>query len=180
MTNTLTISKTQDSDLTTLAATVRAGLAAVGRATADMLTHALEVGDALNAAKRLAGHGHWRRWLEIECDGLSERTAQAYMRFANHRQSLASNPQRAADLSLRGALRLIGGGVTMRKRRPAPALRSASWKVASFEERKDFVGDVPVKEWLAVISRDQRKEIEDRIDGLRAAHAKPVTAVVHR
>jgi hypothetical protein len=171
----------QDSDLnlTTLGATVRAELVAVGHATTEGLVHAFAIGDALIEAKKLAGHGYWLRWLENEC-GLSSRTARAYIQLAHHRGRFEANWQHAANLSIRGALRLIGGGVTMRKRRPAPALRSASWKVASFEERKDFVGDVPVKEWLAVISRDQRKEIEDRIDGLRAGHAKPVTAVVHR
>ena len=181
MLDTLPVPVAQDSapNLTTLGATVRAELVAVGHATTEMRVHAFAIGDALIEAKKLAGHGYWLRWLETEC-GLSLRTAQSYMRLANHRELLEANAQRAAHLTIRGALRLIGGGVTMRKRRPAPALRSASWKVASFEERKDFVGDIPVKEWLAVISRDQRKEIEDRIDGLRAAHAKPVTAVVHR
>jgi Protein of unknown function (DUF3102) len=180
MLDTLPVPVAQDSapNLTTLGATVRAELVAVGHATTEMLVHAFAIGDALIEAKKLAGHGYWLHWLANEC-GLSSRTARAYMQLAHHRGMFEANWQHAANLSIRGALRLIGGGLTMRKRRPASALRSASWKVASFEERKDFVGDIPVKEWLAVISRDQRKEIEDRIDGLRAAHAKPMTAVVH-
>ena len=176
MTSNSAVPKTQHSNLTTLAATVRASLTAIGSATADLLAHAFEIGDALNAAKKLAGHGHWRRWLEAEC-GLSERTAQAYMRLANHRQSLESNPQRAADLSLRGALRLIGKGATMRKRRPLPALRSALWHAASIDDRMAFVDNIPLVEWLEVIPASWRIEIIDRVDGLRAVRAKPIDAV---
>jgi len=164
-------------NLTTIGIMVRAELAAVGRATTEMIAHALAVGDALNRAKKLAGHGRWRHWLETEC-GLSERSAQAYMRLANHREVLEANPQHAADLSLRGALRLIGKGQTARKRRPVPVLDSASWKAASIEERMSFVDDIPLVEWLAAIPSSWRTEIIDRVDGLRAAHAKPVTATV--
>jgi len=163
-------------NLATLGATVRAELVAVGHATTEMLTHAFAVGDALNKAKELAGHGHWLIWLDAEC-GLSSRTAQAYMRLANHREALEGNAQRAAHLSVRGALRLIGGGMTMRRRRPASALNIASWRAASPEERQNFVGGILVREWLAAISNEQRLEIENRIFGLRAAQAKPVTAV---
>jgi DUF3102 family protein len=165
-------------NLVALGATVRAELVAVGYATTEMLTHAFAVGDALNKAKKLAGHGHWLHWLDAEC-GLSPRSAQAYMRLANHREKLEANTQHAAHLSVRGALRLIGGGMTMRKRRPAPVLNSAGWKAASLEERTTFVDDIPLIEWLAVIPTSWRVEIVDRVDGLRAARAKPVTAVVH-
>jgi len=71
----------------------------------------------------------------------------------------------------------IGGGMTMRRRRPASALNIASWRAASPEERQNFVGGILVREWLAAISNEQRLEIENRIFGLRAAQAKPVTAV---
>jgi len=118
------------SELSVLGATVRAELTAVGRAASEMLIHAFAVGEALNKAKKLVGHGNWQAWVDAEC-GLSSRSTRAYMRLANHRALLEGNWQRAADLSIRAALRLIGTGMTMRKRVPASALKVASWKAAA-------------------------------------------------
>jgi hypothetical protein len=161
------------SELSILGATVRAELTVIGRAIAETLTHAFAVGEALNQAKKLAGHGNWEAWLGAEC-GLSPRTARAYMQLANHRGVLEQKRQRAADLSIRAALRLIGTGATMRKRFPASALKVASWKAAAPEERAAFVNDIPLIEWLAVMPASWRSDIVDRIDGLRASLAKSV------
>jgi DUF3102 family protein len=165
---------------------VRAGLAAAGRALNGALTHVFTVGDALCEAKDLCGHGQWLPWLEAECGGLSARTATAYMRLARHRTQIEreiSNRQRAADLSLRAALRLVRSGRPSRPRRPSssPAVAwKATWKSASVAEREDLVTAIPLVEWLAAIPSSWRAEIVDRVDGLRAAQAKPVAArVVH-
>jgi len=165
-------------NLATLGVTVRAELVAVSRATTEMLTHAFAVGDALNQAKKLAGHGNWLHWLAAEC-GLSDRTANAYMRLANHREVLEANPQRAADLSVRAALRIIGKGTTLRKRGPASALKSTDWRAASVPERAAFVNDIPLIEWLEAMPASWRFKIIDRVDGLRASQAKLVTATAH-
>jgi|SRR5262249_35876379 len=138
-----------------------------------MLIHAFAVGEALNKAKKLVGHGNWQAWVDAEC-GLSSRSTRAYMRLANHRALLERNWQRAADLSIRAALRLIGTGMTMRKRVPASALKVASWKAAALGERAAFVGGIPLTEWLAAMPASWRSDIVDRIDGLRASLAKPV------
>src|SRR5262249_43049614 len=97
---------------------------------------------------------------------------------AAHRERIA-NSQHAANLTIRGALRLIGAARTCHKPRPRSQLKSAAWKNASREERRKFVDDIPLVEWLEVIPASWRNEIEDRIDGRRAVRAKPVTAVVH-
>jgi hypothetical protein len=163
-------------NLIALAAAVRAGLAAIACAEASKLHIALDVGDDLAKAKVLAGHGNWLTWLEST--GLSARTAEVYIKLAAHRERIA-NSQHAANLTIRGALRLIGAAHTCRKPRPRSQLKSAAWKNASRAERAKFVDDIPLVEWLEVIPASWRNEIEDRIDGLRAARAEPVTVVIH-
>jgi hypothetical protein len=96
------------------------------------------------------------------------------MRLANHREVLEANPQHAADLSVPAALRLIGTGRTLRKRRPASPLKTVDWKAASIPEREGFVIEIPLTEWLEVIPAAWRLEIIDRVDGLRASQAKLV------
>ena len=79
---------------------------AVCTALRAVLPHALDAGDALQALKGRAGqYGAWGGVLR-QC-GIPERTAQVYMKLARGRAVLEANPQRAADLSLRGALALL-------------------------------------------------------------------------
>jgi len=67
------------------------------------IEHAFRCGDLLIEAKAKVPHGQWLPWLRQNVD-FSERSVQVYMRIA---QRLGRNPQRAADLSLRDALREI-------------------------------------------------------------------------
>ena len=158
-------------NLKDLGASVRAGLAAMAHAAKTVFAHVFEVGEALTEAKKLAGHGNWMRWLEAEC-GLSTRTAEVYMQLAAHRATIETHiSQRAANLSLRGALRLIETGCSHRKpRRASSSLDSAMawWKAAPTEERMIFVDETSLTEWLEVIPASWRNEIVNRVDGLRA------------
>ena len=84
-------------------------------------------------------------------------------------------------MSIRGALRLIKTGTTTRKRRAAASpLKSADWKAATLAQRTTFVAGIPLVEWLAAIPATMRAEIVDRIDGLRASQAKPVTVIMKK
>jgi hypothetical protein len=67
------------------------------------VSYAVEAGKLLMEAKKLVGHGNWESWVR-ECCGLSERTAQGYMRLARLDPAKA---QRVADLSLREALKAL-------------------------------------------------------------------------
>jgi hypothetical protein len=67
----------------------------------------------------------------------------------------------------------------LRRAVPARPLSPLNWKAATTEQRTAFLARIPICELLAALSREQRCEIEARIDGLRAAQAKAVTAVVH-
>ena len=69
------------------------------------VAHAVIAGELLIEAKRQVPHGQWLPWLRSTC-GLSERTAQAYMRLARTLPELEpAKAQRVADLSLREARR---------------------------------------------------------------------------
>ena len=167
------------SDLGALAATVRAGVAAMGCAMNDVFRHAFEVGHALIEARGLVGHGRWQNWVLTEC-GLSLRSASDYVRLARHEEFLkAEIGSSAADLSLRGALRAIGGRSRRGGHRPRSPLSVLDWRAATLDQRTAYLARIPLREWLAALSREQRLELEDRIDGLRAAQAKTVTAVIH-
>ena len=169
----------QQDNLFALAATVRAGVAAMGCAMNDVFCHAFAVGHALIEAQTHVGHGRWQSWVLAEC-GLSLRSASDYMRIARHEEFLkAEIGSTAADWSLRGALRAIGGRARRSGHRPRSPLSILDWCAATPDQRTAYVTRIPIREWLAALAREQRLELEDRIDGLRAAQAKTVTAVIH-
>jgi hypothetical protein len=98
-----TIISTTSGSLADLASRIKAAHHAVGQA----MAHAIEAGQLLIEAKKRIPHGNWLSWLEAFCD-MSERTAQAYMRVARQlRQLDGADPQRAADLSIRTALKRL-------------------------------------------------------------------------
>jgi hypothetical protein len=69
---------------------------------------ALRVGDLLNEAKKVAGHGNWKAWVEENCE-FSIRTAQVYMQIANNRELVEETLKSAAPayLSIEGMLTRI-------------------------------------------------------------------------
>src|SRR5262249_9555169 len=155
-------------NLTTLAATVRAGVAAMGCAMNDVFCHAFEVGRALIEAQTHVGYGRWQSWVLAEC-GLSLRSASDYMRIARHEEFLkAEIGSGVADWSWGGALRAIGGRSRRGGHRPRSPLSILDWRAATLEQRAAYLARIPIPELLAALSREQRLEIEGRIDGLRA------------
>jgi hypothetical protein len=95
------ISKTTRSEPAALAEKINSEHRACERAAKSAVGHAITAGDYLAEAKDQAGHGNFGAWLEANFEG-SERTAQTYMKLSRNRDAL--NPQRASDLSIRGAL----------------------------------------------------------------------------
>jgi Protein of unknown function (DUF3102) len=84
---------------------LKAEHAAVATALRTSVEHALAAGDILIEAKaQLNNHGEWLPWLN-SC-GISERTAQRYMRLARHRAIIEANPTPMSDLGIAGALAL--------------------------------------------------------------------------
>jgi hypothetical protein len=74
---------------------------AVEEAALSAVDHAMRCGEMLEEQKSSLPHGEWGAWLSENFEG-SERAAQTYMKL--HRERDALNPQRASDLSIRGAL----------------------------------------------------------------------------
>jgi hypothetical protein len=69
------------------------------------LQHAISAGDLLLEAKAQLKHGQWLPWLE-SC-GLSERTAQRYIRLARNREAIEAKSDNVSDLSVSAALTLV-------------------------------------------------------------------------
>jgi hypothetical protein len=95
----------RSNSLTDLAARAKAEHAAVAGALKTSLSHALAAGDILIEAKAQLKHGQWLPWLK-SC-GISERTAQRYIRLARNRAIIESKSDTVSDLGIRGALALI-------------------------------------------------------------------------
>jgi hypothetical protein len=70
------------------------------------LKHAITAGSLLIAAKAKLKHGEWLPWLRDHCL-ISERTAQLYMRLAEHVPEMLSKSETVADLTVREAIALI-------------------------------------------------------------------------
>lgn len=85
--------------LAKLATEINADMAQVEKYLNQALPHAIKVGEKLNEAKALCGHGGWGAWLDANFKG-SRTTATNYMR-------LAANQQAIADLELGGVVEAI-------------------------------------------------------------------------
>jgi hypothetical protein len=93
----------QSNSLAVLAGRIKAEHEAVHAALKDSVQHAIDAGDLLIEAKQQLGkHGQWLKWLSEHC-GVTERTAQRYMRLARHKAKYDT----VSDLTLNGALALL-------------------------------------------------------------------------
>jgi len=73
------------------------------------LSHAIEAGRLLTAAKGLVKHGEWLAWLEIHT-AVGERQMQKYMRLYRRRAVLNANP--GSHLTISQAVKIISTGRT--------------------------------------------------------------------
>jgi hypothetical protein len=105
----------------------------------NIVERAMKAGDLLLQAKDKAGHGNWLNWLKANCVGISERTANVYMKLAEGRATIEEKLKSAAtaDLTINEALRWLaedeaaetnstgdssGSGSTVAKARAAATL----------------------------------------------------------
>jgi hypothetical protein len=156
---------------------IRTSHQAVRNAAHNILCEAITAGEALLKLKASVGHGEWGHYLRRHCE-LGERTAQVYMRLAEHRAELESNSQRAADFSLRGALRFIDkepdkDGKSAKSAKATTSLSTLAWSNATAEERQRFVDGIGLVSWLAAMPPTWRDDLERRINGQRGAKSGP-------
>jgi hypothetical protein len=151
---------------------IRTSHQAVRNAAHNIVREAITAGTAILKLKELVKHGEWRHYLERHCE-LGDRTARVYMQLAEHRELIEANWQHAANLSLRGALKLIPSksGKPTKSTKATTELSSLAWSKATVEERCRFVDAIGFISWLAAIPPSWLPELERRIDGQRARWA---------
>jgi hypothetical protein len=114
------------------------------------LKHAVMVGKLLLRAKELVPHGEFTAWLLENCQGMSERTARAYMRVAKAGKlaARAIDPKRqpVAVLTLTGALKKMakprssGGGKKSSETATQPRRTEADPDEESTDDEQDADG----------------------------------------
>lgn len=93
--------------LATLALEINAEHDAAENHARKAIEHARVAGDKLLLAKAQVEHGQWLPWLAANCPRLAVRTAQAYMRLADHWEMLAGKCATVAYLTINDALKLL-------------------------------------------------------------------------
>jgi hypothetical protein len=102
-------SQTGSNRLPVLAAIINERVAAIGARQRLVLEDAIVAGEALTEAKAKIPHGEWLKWLRAYCPGVSERSAQVWMRLARDRHKLdALKNESTADLTIAAAVALVG------------------------------------------------------------------------
>src|SRR5215467_3442763 len=103
---TTAITKIEPSNsLTDLRERLKIEHAAVNGAMNESLIHAMAAGDILIEAKAQLKHGQWLPWVKMS--GVSERTAQRYVRLARCRADIEAKSDTVSDLGLSGALAML-------------------------------------------------------------------------
>jgi hypothetical protein len=170
---------TQD-NLAAITTRVRLAHEAVDNAAQDMLAHAMDAGDALNEARKKIPHGKWAAWLRRDCE-LNVRTAARYIQLANARPIFdSSNRSRTTDLTIAGALRLLGNGQKLKpdkKPKVSVGLSLLEWNAEDLEQRRNFLSEIGLVSFFAAMPPVWHGEIERRVFGQRAAAAAPATAL---
>jgi hypothetical protein len=158
-----TISQINAQDLSTLAKTIRDEDRAVRVAGGALLHHAMNAGDALIAAQEKVS-GNWKSWLRENCF-LSVDTALVYQRLARHREQIEAEAERAGNLSLRAALRLIAKRRSGEQKEKEAAELSLvdHWKRASSSERTIFLDALGVDEIRKTASLDFFRKLQERV-----------------
>jgi hypothetical protein len=166
--------------LTAITIRVRVAHKAVGNAAQDMLAHAMAAGDALLEAHQDIPHGKWEAWLRHDCE-LSVRTAARYIQLAKARSLFdSSNRSRTTDLTIAGALRLLGNDQKSKpvtKPKASAGLSLLDWNAADLEQRRNFLSDIGLVSFLAAMPPVWRGQIERRVFGQHAAAAASATAL---
>jgi hypothetical protein len=163
-----------ETSLDDLARQVRAWVAEIRKACLTALDHAMNCGDALNAAQERVSTG-WKKWLRENCR-LAVSTAHLYQQLARHREEIEAEISRVPDLSLRAARKLITKTTSETTESEAEAASEAStelapivpqWLVAynqaSPEERTRGLASIDTADFLAVMPTGLRDELMSRV-----------------
>jgi hypothetical protein len=118
--------------------------------------HATEIGQMLINAKKVVGkHGQWLKWLADQCPEIPETTSRLYMRIADKGPALEeaakANGQRVADLTVRGAAKLLANPRDPNKPRRPKSAESSSAGSGSSPDLKDLLTNVGADELVTAL-----------------------------
>jgi hypothetical protein len=155
-----------------LAAAVRDEFQKAQAALANGVSHSMNAGDALIAARRKIGRG-WQRWVQEAC-GLALSTAKLCVQLAQHRTEIEAAIQGGAELSLRGARSLISGS-SRKSCKPGKETLEAHWKRATKPEREAFLDEIGVDAILRAMSADFGRDLRSRVPTPQPDHKRRKT-----
>jgi hypothetical protein len=113
------------------ASLINAAHRAVVQANKTSIEKAIEAGTILKACKDSVGHGAWSKWLHDNCRDISDETARLYMRLADPENTdrleaaAKQNGNAVADLSVRGAAKVLSKPQTLEQKAARAATRTA-------------------------------------------------------
>jgi hypothetical protein len=160
--------------LSVLADQIREAHKLVQEGTRSVLRIALDCGDALLEAKAQAPAGGWQRWLRERCS-LSVRSAQVYVRLAEHSEAVEIVMAELPELSLRAALKLIAskeadhqdleGDEPPKPKSDTLDIFLAAWEKMGALQRCDALAAIGLDAILKVMPPDWRPQLERRLAG---------------
>ena len=156
----------QGSTLDELAHRIRTALQISRQDRCNALHRDLDAGDTLIEAQRRVSTG-WKKWLRKNCF-ISVRTAMLYMRLARHREEIEAEIERAGELSLRAAIRLIAEPSNHPSKPKRQIDLLAAWRAATDAERTYALAAISINEFYAVMPTSWRAHIETRAAKPRA------------
>jgi hypothetical protein len=132
------------------------------------LTRAIECGVMLKGVQDSLEHGEWKDWLAKSCPDIPDRTARLYMQLAKNadklEQLVADNGNSVADLSIRGAVRLLKPQPTEEEKAKAEAEAAEKKATAKAAMKKQDLADVledkaPDELLLAIGDKEKKDEL---------------------
>ena len=131
------------------ASLINAAHRAVVEANKTQLEKAIEAGTMLRACKDSVGHGAWTKWLYDNCKDISVETARLYMRLADpdnadklEEAAAKQNGNAVADLSVRGAAKVLAKPETAEQKAARAARKAATEAAKKAEAQAAFVRNV--------------------------------------
>jgi hypothetical protein len=160
-----------------LAAAVREEFQKAQAALANGVSHSMNAGDALIAARHKVGRG-WQKWVQEAC-GLALSTAKLCVQLAQHRAEIEAAIRDGAELSLRGARRLITKSFGKSKKPKPVETLEAHWKRATTKDRTAFLDSIGVAAVLESMSADFGRDLRSRVPAPKSEQTSGPTLLAH-
>jgi Protein of unknown function (DUF3102) len=122
---------------------------AVVQANKTSIEKAIEAGTILKACKDSVGHGEWSKWLYDNCRDISDETARLYMRLADPKnapkleEAAKQNGNAVADLSVRGAAKLLRAEPTEEQKTAREATKKAKEQAKALDDATRAAALIP-------------------------------------